>query len=252
MTKHYKLKRQKKTPWFKYLFLGHFLKSTVVKTTIVSTVGCGIIMGYTIGSIDETDDGTVIIGTELLKKEFVQYIKGQEEGSFVSKVKDSLSKMRGLKWETQPDGRIKVMIPYKRDVIEEHENYEHGENEFIITPSNSGEMVIEQKTKRYMAIYGYSEEKGTGKVYISQEGVTIKMRDREAVIKVPDIMKKMKGQNWQNFEVEWKGTPGARMFRYQTIETDENGNVIVRDCAPGAKTDPSGSVIPVMRKSEKY
>jgi len=78
------------------------------------------------------------------------------------------------------------------------------------------------------------------------------MRNREALLRVPNIMKKLKGGDWQNFEVEWKGTPGARNFDYQTVTTDANGNVMIRDVAPGAKTNPSGAIRPNMRMNRSY
>ena len=113
-------------------------------------------------------------------------------------------------------------------------------------------MEVELETKRHMAIYGYSKEKGKGKIYIRKEGVVIKMRNREVLIRVPNVMQNLKDQNWQNFELEWKGTPGTRNFIYQTVETDQSGKVKIRDIAPAAKTDPGGAIRPKMRMRREF
>jgi len=117
----------------------------------------------------------------------------------------------------------------------------------------------DRKNKKRRAIfiswakyYGYSKEKGKGKIYIKREGVVIRMRNREALIRVPNVLNKLKNQDWQNFEVEWKGTPGTRNFIYQTVETDQSDKVKIRDVAPGAKTDPGGAIRPKMRMRREF
>jgi len=256
---HTRLKRRrKKRGWWKYILPGaSLIGKSALTTTFPVVAGVGLTLGYLIGNIEPMSpeerrlagDASVIqTGMASAKEENAD----DSAPGFVDKVTASISGMKGVKWNVQQDGRIKVVIPYKRESIEEPENYEHGENEFTITPGANGEMAIEQKTKRNMAIYGYNEEKGTGKIIIREEGVVIKMRNREALLRVPNIMKKLKGGDWQNFEVEWKGTPGARNFDYQTVTTDANGNVMIRDVAPGAKTNPSGAIRPNMRMNRSY
>ncbi len=117
----------------------------------------------------------------------------------------------------------------------------------------------DRKNKKRRAIfiswakyYGYSKEKGKGKIYIKREGVVIRMRNREALIRVPNVLQKLKDQNWQNFELEWKGTPGTRNFIYQTVETDQSGKVKIRDIAPAAKTDRGGAIRPKMRMRREF
>jgi len=254
---------RKKRSWWKYILLGQFLTGasligkSALTTTFPVVAGVGLTLGYLIGNIEpmSPEERRLASNTSVIQAEMASAREEKADDSgpgFVDKVTAAVTGMKGVKWNVQQDGRIKVVIPYKRESIEEPENYEHGENEFTITPGANGEMAIEQKTKRHMAIYGYNEEKGTGKIIIREEGVVIKMRNREALLRVPNIMQKMKDQSWQNFEVEWKGTPGARNFIYQTVETDANGNVMIRDVAPGAKTSRSGAIRPRMRMNQKY
>ena len=256
---HTRLKRCKeKRGWWKYILPGaSLIGKSALTTTFPVVAGVGLTLGYLIGNIEpmSPEERRLASNTSVIQAGMASAKKENADDSapgFVDKVTTAVTGMKGVKWNVQQDGRIKVVIPYKRESIEEPENYERGENEFTITPGANGEMAIEQKTKRHMAIYGYNEEKGTGKIIIREEGVVIRMRGREALLRVPNIMDKLKGGNWQNFEVEWKGTPGARNFIYQTVETDANGNVMIRDVAPGAKTSPSGAIRPSMRMNRKY
>ena len=256
---HTRLKRCKeKRGWWKYILPGaSLIGKSALTTTFPVVAGVGLTLGYLIGNIEpmSPEERRLASNTSVIQAGMASAKEENADDSapgFVDKVTASITGMKGVKWNVQQDGRIKVVIPYKRESIEDPENYERGENEFTITPGANGEMAIEQKTKRHMAIHGYNEEKGTGKIIIRKEGVVIKMRNREALLRVPNIMQKLKGQDWQNFEVEWKGTPGARNFIYQTVETDANGNVMIRDVAPGAKTSPSGAIRPSMRMNRKY
>jgi len=254
---------RKKRSWWKYILLGQFLKGasmigkSALTTTFPVVAGVGLTLGYLIGNIEpmSPEERRLASNTSVIQAGMASAREENADDSapsFAEKVTTAVTGMKGVKWDVQQDGRIKVVIPYKRESMEEPENYEHGTNEFTITPGADGEMAIEQKTKRHMAIYGYNEEKGTGKIIIREEGVVIKMRNREAILRVPNIMQKLKGGDWQNFEVEWKGTPGARNFIYQTVETDAQGNVMIRDVAPGAKTSRSGAIRPRMRMNRNY
>ncbi|MFH1242417.1 MAG: hypothetical protein V1689_08655 [Pseudomonadota bacterium] len=249
-------RRRKKRRWFRYIFTGYFLKKIFsvgnysFATTFVTIMGVSLALGYLIGNIEPMSPETEEIvsggeeGTESKRK------GGKSAPDFMDRLASSFAGVPGLKWNLEKDGRIKVVIPYKRESIEEPENYEDGENIFYITPSLSGQMPVELETKRNMSIYGYSKEKGKGTISIDREGVVIKMRDKEALIRVPKIGQKVEGQKWQNWEVEWRGSPGVRNFRYQAIETDQSGQVLVRDSAPASKTEPSGGIRPrsVMRQ----
>ncbi len=257
MPQKYIKRRRKKGSWWKYLLTGRFLTQAAVAgkssltTTFPLVVGVGLVVGYLIGNIEPMPPEAKRIAshgetaTEPKEKEEKKVEK--KVSSFLDTVASSVATRRGVTMDVQADGRIKVAIPYRRESMEEPENYEKGENIFYITPSGSGEMAVEQETKRHMAIYGYSKEQGKGKIYIRQEGVVIKMRDKEALIRVPNVMEKLQNRDWQNFEVEWKGSPGTRDFTFQTVETDQSGQVVIRDVNPGAKTDPSGAIRPRMR-----
>ncbi len=190
-------------------------------------MGVSLVLGYLIGNIEPMAPETEGIVSGIEGGRGSERKGGKSAHDFLDRLASSVAGVPGLKWNLEKDGRIKVIIPYKRKSIEEPENYEDGENIFYITPSLSGQMPVELETRRNMAIYGYSQEKGKGTISLSRDGVVIKMRDKEALIKAPKI-----GENW---EVEWRGNPGVRNFRYQAIETDKRGQILVKDEAPPAK-----------------
>ena len=120
------------------------------------------------------------------------------------------------------DGRIRVTVPYRREVKVEPENGEEGANIFYVTPRLWGPMPIEQETERRTRKYGKASEDGKGLLWPERE---------EAILEVRGVMSEVRRLGSRGWEVRWERNQGARGFVRQVVER-EDGEVVVEDLMP--------------------